>query len=1340
MVTQTDNNHLLNRWFGGSIRINWEVAAYIVIILLAIFTRFFILGDRVMSHDESLHTKFSHDLYERGDFEHTPLMHGPILFHATALSYTLFGAGDFSARIYTAFLGVLLVVSPLLFRRWLGKWGALLASLMLLISPIILYYNRYIRHDTPSILAALIMIWAIMMYLNGPPNQQRRAHWLYIIAGSMIWNLGSKETAFIYIAIIGIFLAIYWFVRLAQHYLGIAGKRVFNTLMIGISLGGVMSMGMYIILDIIQFDLFPEVPEETFSALTVADQQTLIVWTLYVALFGVFVIFSTLLFAYRRMLHRINFTDVLSVLGISFLTCTVLVIIEEISHTTHPDEVAEIVESTISWTPMILVWVAAVLVIGFVVYTRFIAVDAGDDEAESDEKGKGGPGFWEQMNRFPEFDLLIVIGTLILPWATAFVPYLMQPSPTDLEAVGNALPQGIFGFITTYFPQVAGAQMVGNILLHALAWLPMMIVAWVLGLVWNWKRWLIAWTIFHVIFAFFFTTVFTNIAGLASGMIYSLGYWLEQQGVRRGDQPQYYYLLIIMPIYEFLPVIGSIFAMFTGMGVFWNRRRTDDASKAELEEAVIRLESLDSQIASARDDMQGDDENAVVNVAGESLDELQRQRREAELAVDRLKGRREKERLTGIPFLLFFSWLGVLNLVGYSLAGEKMPWLATHLTLPLIFLSAWFFGRVISRIDGDTFRRQGWLMLALIATAFVALVQVILPLTAGTPPFSGTSTPALEVTYGWLAALGVFLGLVAVVIYFTRRTGWRHLWQMAVVGLFTVLSVVTFRAAWMASFINYDYATEFLVYAHAAPGVGITMDKLEEISLQTTDGYDVRVAWDDTVSWPFSWYMRNYDNDIFIGSNPNTQNLSDAVVIVVGTDKQSQIEPIIEDRYHRFEYIRMWWPMQDYFNLTTGRIANTFSGTPEAAQIRRGLFDIWWSRDYSTYANALNKDMSLNSWPMAGRMYVYVRKDVAAQVWSYGVGEGAVLNPLDEIENNQCNANWQPLQPVTLMQSPDGLVNPVGIALSPDGQLYVAEEFGHQLSVFETDGTFVETIGQQGDTEQTGLVFNRPNSVDIADDGTIFVADTWNFRIVILSPDGEIIHTFGQPGTFGYDAPAEPADAFWGPRAVAYDDDSQRIFVSDTGNKRIRVYEWDGETATWIDDISEGGSGIGQVDEPSGIAVHSDERLFVADTWNRRIAVFGIDGGFFENYRVRGWYQEQGNRPYVALDEDRGIMYVTDPDAGRVLVYTLDGDCVGSFGQKAADSASPTGYEIGVASSVTVDDDGFVYVVDNSTGRVLKFEPFPQTEPPASDDDTADSMNSSDVDADDSPDVDNLDE
>src|SRR3972149_293689 len=135
MTTATQSrNNALNSFLARAFSLNWETVLYIVIFIIAVFTRFYGLGDRVMSHDESLHTRYSYNLYHDGDYQHPPLMHGPVLFHMTALSYFLFGDNDFTSRLYPAILSIGLVLFPILFRRWLGRWGAILASIMMLIS------------------------------------------------------------------------------------------------------------------------------------------------------------------------------------------------------------------------------------------------------------------------------------------------------------------------------------------------------------------------------------------------------------------------------------------------------------------------------------------------------------------------------------------------------------------------------------------------------------------------------------------------------------------------------------------------------------------------------------------------------------------------------------------------------------------------------------------------------------------------------------------------------------------------------------------------------------------------------------------------------------------------------------------------------------------------------------------------------------------------------------------------------------------------------------------------------------------------------------------------------
>ena len=88
---------------------------------------------------------------------------------------------------------------------------------------------------------------------------------------------------------------------------------------------------------------------------------------------------------------------------------------------------------------------------------------------------------------------------------------------------------------------------------------------------WFWRRapedevwhprllhWALLMGFFWLVQVLFFTTFFTNVPnGLATGVVGSLGYWVAQQGVKRGSQPIYYYALIGW-LYEFLPAFLSL--------------------------------------------------------------------------------------------------------------------------------------------------------------------------------------------------------------------------------------------------------------------------------------------------------------------------------------------------------------------------------------------------------------------------------------------------------------------------------------------------------------------------------------------------------------------------------------------------------------------------------------------------------------------------------------------------------------------------------------------------------------------------------------------------------------
>jgi len=889
------------------------------------------------------------------------------------------------------------------------------------------------------------------------------------------------------------------------------------------------------------------------------------------------------------------------------------------------------------------------------------------------------------MRRFPVFDVLIVMGTLILPWLTAFVIYLTGAHPTDYS------PQGIIR--------------------AALAIVPFAAVTIAVGLSWNWRVWLGAAGVFMAIFVFFFTTMFTNGQGLASGMVGSLGYWLEQQGVRRGNQPQYYYTLLMVPFYEFLPLIGTLAAGLLGLTEWWrfrHARMIDESIAADelgraltaaAEEAAAREGLLEPVADTAGEERGGNPEPGGAAQAIGDGDRL------AEAVAPRWAGAiPPAERLTRVPFVLFAGYWAALNLYAYTLSGEKMPWLTTHLTVPLAILAGWFGGRVIARVSGRSFRALGWRLLLLVPLLAIALARVFGSFLFGRYPFQGVSKIELDRTMAWLAAVLVAAGAAYAIARIWRRIGWGQVWRLSVLAGGILLALLTARSAFMASFINYDLPTEYLVYAHSGPAHTTIFETLKEISERMTGGMDIRVAYDYKMSWPGSWYFREYPNAVYFDRNPSVQVLDEAVAVVIGSESRAQVEPLLGDRYYHQEYVRMWWPMQDYFNLTAARIDNVFDFNPansNAALLRRGLWDIWWSRDYTTYGQATGGNFSLGQWPVSDRMHFYVRKDVAAQIWDLGVGAEVVS------EFDTSLADLWVSRAASIVWGQEGgaegqLNHPRGLAVGLDGTLYVADSLNHRIQAFDAEGNFLfgwgmYEVGEYGTA--TGGNFNQPWGVAVGPDGNVYVADTWNHRVQVFTPEGEFIRAWGQLGQL--DAARDPED-FWGPRAIAVGNDGL-VYVADTGNKRIRVYTAEGQ---WLRDIGSGGTAAGQLNEPVGLAIHPDGRIFVADTWNRRIQVFNTMGQYLTSWVIPAWYGDQGNRPYLALDVERGHLYVTDPDAARVIVYDFNGTMLGSFGQPGAKDAPMNATQINVVGGIAIDGQGRVFVADAGAGRILRFPPW----------------------------------
>lgn len=1113
----------------------WERILIVVILVLALASRFYLLGARTMSHDESLHTKYSWYLYSGSGYQHNPMMHGPILFHLTALAYFIFGVNDFAARLFPALFGIALIFMPLLFRRYLGRSGALIASVLLLLSPSITYHSRYIRHDIFLMAFGVLVVWTLFKYL-----EEGRARWLYWFAGCFALMYTTMEGYYIYTLIFGVL----FFLPLLDWVLTARWQR-----------------------------------PHLFYAF-------LVVIVLVVVLLGAFGLALTGSESQERPLDAAGNT-----------------------------RVADLVLPL--WGRVAAV-AALVLLVAAVVLVFY--------------------GLGEETIRHARlFDALMVMGTLVLPLGSAFLISMAGFDPLDYSTNG---------------------------LLHsALIIVPIFLGAIMLGLWWDARRWPIIAAIFYGIFFTLYTTIFTNGTGIASGLVGALGYWMAQQGVQRGQQPWYYYLLT-MSLYEYLVGLGSIGA---GIGaIVWLFRRPANGDSQPTAKAL----TADPPTPALPTNM----------LAGSPPSPAT-----ALPSGDRL-----------FPF--FLSGWTVLAWIAFSYAGEKMPWLTVHLALPSSLLSAWGLGRLVAKVSWSRVReRMGWLVplaLPFVVTAFVVLTlslsQLFPLLRQGVSP-AGLSLTQLELVGRALGGLLALLGFGGLLLWAAERVGVGTALRLSALTGALVLAVFTARTMVMLNYINYDLAKEFLVYAHSTPDVKIALRQIDDVSWRTTGTpHEVKVAYSEDGSWPIGWYMTAYPNAYFYGTNPDPDTLRSCPVVIAGREQWNAVEAVLGSQYIHFDYKYLWWPIQDYFNLTPQRIRYALTDPT----MRAALLDILWDRDYRKYALATNQTIDMNQWPLRKEFRLYVRQDLAEQTWSYRLGAtGMQVSQPAWVEATSAPdpyASGTRELPVVVNIALPG-ASSRGLAVAPDGSLYVSDTTNHRIWHVSAQGAVLGSWGKAG----TGPgQFNEPWGVAVDQDGNVYVADTWNHRVQKFDPQGTFLLQWGRNGLYAVGDPAG-AGAFYGPRGIAVGPDGN-LYVTDTGNKRIQVFTPEGQ---FVRDFGGSGRELGQLDEPVGLAVGTGGEVFVADTWNQRVQVFSSDGVFRRQWQVPVWAANPEEKPYIALDRE-GRAFVSDPLRARVLAFVGDGAFLWSVG-KYGEIGDTLGFPQGVALSANGET---LYVADAHSGRILGYQ------------------------------------
>jgi DNA-binding beta-propeller fold protein YncE len=159
---------------------------------------------------------------------------------------------------------------------------------------------------------------------------------------------------------------------------------------------------------------------------------------------------------------------------------------------------------------------------------------------------------------------------------------------------------------------------------------------------------------------------------------------------------------------------------------------------------------------------------------------------------------------------------------------------------------------------------------------------------------------------------------------------------------------------------------------------------------------------------------------------------------------------------------------------------------------------------------------------------------------------------------------------------------------------------------------------------------------------------------------------------------------FDAPTAIAVDPNGN-VLIADTGNGRIEKFS---PTGTFV-------TSIGQFEAPNGIAIDHTGNIYVAEIGSKhRVQKLGPDGTFIAEW-APGFYGPR--RITIGPDES---VYVVDSGHNRIVKFSPDGQVLASWGSEGSADGQFKGL-----SSVAVDPmNNKLYIADPLNSRIQVFD------------------------------------
>jgi DNA-binding beta-propeller fold protein YncE len=274
---------------------------------------------------------------------------------------------------------------------------------------------------------------------------------------------------------------------------------------------------------------------------------------------------------------------------------------------------------------------------------------------------------------------------------------------------------------------------------------------------------------------------------------------------------------------------------------------------------------------------------------------------------------------------------------------------------------------------------------------------------------------------------------------------------------------------------------------------------------------------------------------------------------------------------------------------------------------------------------------------------------------------------------------WRRLVSVASGPLEKSMLRPMDVAVTSDGNtIFVADPDANCVHRYDLEKARYRCLAS-GKKDQPA----SPVALAISREGRLFVSDSQSGRLLFADPDAQTLKVF--PVSVPLNRPT----------GMHWDDESARLFVTDTVSHSVKVFDALGNLK---DEFGGRGNAPGDFNFPTYLWVDAGGDILVTDSLNFRVQRFGRDGNFKAIFGKNGDRPGDFSRPKGIAAYGNGQLYVTDALFHAIQIFSPDGQLLINIGKQGQGEG-----EFWLPNGIFITVDNTIFVADSFNKRVQVF-------------------------------------